>query len=117
MPLPRLLTYLLLIVALLWPGYSWAIAGASGADMEAGNRVTMPCGAGMPMASHHHAAPDAPGCCPHASCDLSACIATGCLPRVATMPPVSSAIGFAVPCRLGVAPDRVPERLLRPPIA
>lgn len=74
----------------------------------------MPCGDEMDMAASHEMPCD---CCTPASCDLSACLGTACLPE---LPRVAAAIPLHAIHAMWNAPAR-PTRLidtpLRPPIA
>ncbi|MFI4970278.1 MAG: hypothetical protein ACHP7D_08715 [Lysobacterales bacterium] len=57
------------------------------------------------------------GCCPRATCDLSACISTGVLPQVASLPGAMPPVPFAFPCPSTAPPASLIDTPLRPPIA
>lgn len=57
------------------------------------------------------------GCCPRATCDLSACIATAMLPRIASLPGAMPPVPFAFPWHSKVPPALLIDTPLRPPIA
>lgn len=74
----------------------------------------MPCGDEMGMAATHEMPCD---CCTPASCDLSACLGTACLPE---LPRVAAAIpfhAFHATWNAPVRPTRLIDTPLRPPIA
>lgn len=120
----RVALHLLLVASLLVPGFGWAVelVAAPTASVAAD---AMPCHGNMPsQAIHRHpphvaqlGAGEHGSCCPHAGCDLSACIATGALPRFAALPGTPAAPVFTFPWRLGVPPAARSDTLLRPPIA
>lgn len=74
----------------------------------------MPCGDAVSQTADH----EMPcGCCPPASCDLSVCLGTACLPEwprlASAIPPVEMPLPLATPA----PPSRFVDTPLRPPIA
>ena len=74
----------------------------------------MPCDEDDPQAAGHEMPCD---CCTPASCDLSACLGTACLPElprfVAAIPPAAIPLPWATPAPA----TRLVDTPLRPPIA
>lgn len=74
----------------------------------------MPCDDEIPQAAEHEMPCD---CCTPATCDLSACLGTACLPEwprfVAVIPPAAIPVAWATPA----PPTRFVDTPLRPPIA
>ena len=120
----RITLHLLLLVSLLFQTGGWQawaatashdIAVATSAPMTA----AMPCDDRMSKEEPRTSEPPCEqGCCPQPTCDLSACITTGLLPRfaslpAATMPPVP----FVFPWHSGQPTSWPIDTLLRPPIA
>lgn len=73
---------------------------------------------GMPC--HEQAPPAQPdpcdGCSP-ATCDLAACLGTACLPAMARVMPLHTAVASAIPWHSSDVAIDLRERPLRPPIA
>ena len=97
-----------------------AVMHAAGA-MPADDMAGMPCEhMAAPVATVDAGAaahPDNGSCCTPRSCDLSACLGTGCLPelpRIAAFVPPSTPL---LPWRQPASPTRLIETPLRPPIA
>jgi len=116
-PTAHVVLHLLLIVSLVLPGIAMPARAATQAWQAAS--VAMATGHdGMDMAqpaSHEQHCQE--GCCPKQACDLGACIATGCLPRFASLPTVELVVPFTFSWRSITPPTRLVETLLRPPIA
>jgi hypothetical protein len=115
-PAARVGLHLLLIVSLLLPAIALPARAASQAWQSVATGMA-PGHDGMEMAqpaSHKHCQE---GCCPKQGCDLSACIATGCLPRFASLPAVKLVAPFTFSWHSLTPPNRLVETLLRPPIA
>ena len=74
---------------------------------------------GIPKSHCEHAQhpPCKKGCCPHATCDLSACISAGVPPRVASLPGTMPPLPFAFPRPSAAPPTSLIDTPLRPPIA
>jgi len=116
-PAARVVLHLLLIVSLVLPGIAmparavtqaWQAASVAVATGHDGMDMTQP-------AAHKQHCQQ--GCCPKQTCDLSACIATGCLPRFAGLPAMGLVVPFTFSWRSITPPTRLVETLLRPPIA
>jgi hypothetical protein len=116
-PATHVVLHLLLIVSLVLPGIAMPARAATQAWQAAS--VAMATGHdGMDMtqpAPHEKHCQE--GCCPQQTCDLSACIATGCLPRFAGLPTVKLVVPFTFSWRSITPPTRLVETPLRPPIA
>ena len=115
-PTARVVLHLLLIVSLVLPGIAmparaatqaWQAASAAVATMHDGMDMAQP-------APHKHCQQR---CCPKQACDLGACIATGCLPRFASLPVMELVVPFTFSWHSITPPTRLVETLLRPPIA
>lgn len=90
-----------------------ALQAAEAARM-AGATADMPCGGEMDAPAAQHEMPC--DCCAPASCDLSACLGTACLPA---LPRVAATIPLAVVhvrWNAPAPPSRVLDTPLRPPI-
>jgi hypothetical protein len=117
-PAIRVALHLLLIVSLVLPGIAMPARAATQAWQAVAASTAMAGHDGMDMAQ-----PTTPpkhcqeGCCPQQTCDLSACIATGCLPRFASLPAVKLVVPFTFSWRSIRPPTRLVETPLRPPIA
>ena len=112
----RVALHLLLIVSLLLPAIAMPARAATQAWQQA-TASSMPAHDGMDMsqpASHKHCQK---GCCPQQTCDLGACIATGCLPRFASLPTVKLVVPFSFSWHSITPPTRLVDTPLRPPIA
>ncbi len=108
--------HLLLVAALLLPSGAWTARALAATDAAA--LATMPCHDGMAAAEPPAAgAPCDEGCCPQPDCDLSACLATACLPRLVGVSGVRPPLPLAFPWRLDAPPSQPIDALLRPPIA
>ena len=116
-PVIRVGLHLLLMVSLVLPAIAMPARAATQAWQAAS--VAMTTGHdGMDMtqpAPHKKHCQE--GCCPRQTCDLSACIATGCLPRFASLPTVKLVVPFTFSWRSITPPVRLVETPLRPPIA
>jgi hypothetical protein len=117
-PAIRVALHLLLIVSLVLPGIAMPARAATQAWQAVAASTAMAGHDGMDMAQpttpHKHCQE---GCCPQQTCDLSACIATGCLPRFASLPTVKMVVPFTFSWRSIRPPTRLFETPLRPPIA
>ena len=115
---------LLLLAAFLMPGGNWPFregkqhAGPAAEEMAMGD---MPCGEAMgmkkPEPKPDPGDPCEQGCCPQASCDFAACLATGVLPSFAWLPPALPVSSIVFAWHTGEPPVRPTETALRPPIA
>lgn len=117
-PVIRVALHLLLMASLVLPGIAMPARAAAQVWQSAAAPTAMAGHGGMDMAQpttpHKHCKE---GCCPQQTCDLSACIATGCLPRFASLPTVKLVVPFTFSWRSITPPVRLFETPLRPPIA
>ena len=118
-PAARVVLHLLLIVSLVLPGIAMPARAATQAWQAASvaaatGRDGMGMGMAQPAPHKQHCQE---GCCPKQACDLGACIATGCLPRFASLPTIELVVPFTFSWRSITPPTRLVETLLRPPIA
>jgi hypothetical protein len=116
-PVIRVALHLLLMVSLVLPAIAMPARAATQAWQAAS--VAMTTGhddmdMAQPTTPHKQCQE---GCCPQQTCDLSACIATGCLPRFASLPTVKLVVPFTFSWRSIAPPTRLVETPLRPPIA
>ena len=116
-PAARVVLHLLLIVSLVLPGIAmparaatqaWQAASVAAATGHDGMDMAQPA----PHKQHCQGA-----CCPKQACDVGACIATGCLPRFASLPTMKLVVPFTFSWRSITPSTRLVETLLRPPIA
>jgi hypothetical protein len=115
-PVNRVALHVLLMVSLVLPGIAMpARAAAQVWQAAAASTTTMADGMEMAQQAPHKHCQE--GCCPQQTCDLSACIATGCLPRFASLPTVKLVVPFTFSWRSIAPPTRLVETPLRPPIA
>ena len=116
-PTAHVVMHLLLIVSLVLPGIAMPARAATQA-WQAASAAVATAHDGMDMAQPApHKQHCQEGCCPKQTCDLGACIATGCLPRFASLPTIALAVPFTFSWRSITPPTRLVETLLRPPIA
>jgi len=116
-PTARAVLHLLLIVSLVLPGIAMPARAVTQA-WQAASVAVATAHDGMDMAQPApHKQHCQQGCCPKQTCDLSACIATGCLPRFASLPTMELVVPFTFSWRSITPPTRLVETLLRPPIA
>lgn len=113
----RVALHLLLVVSLVLPGIAMPARAAAQVWQAAAASTAMAGHDGMDMAQPAPHKPCQEGCCPRQTCDLSACIATGCLPRFASLPAVKLVVPFTFSWRSIRPPTRLVETPLRPPIA
>jgi hypothetical protein len=111
----RVALHLLLVVSLVLPGIAMPARAAAQVWQAAAASTTMADGMAMAQQAPHKHCQE--GCCPRQTCDLSACIATGCLPRFASLPTVKLVVPFTFSWRSITPPVRLVETPLRPPIA
>ena len=87
---------------------------AQAETQTAGEMAAMPCGDDLPQAAEHEMPCN---CCTPATCDLSACLGTACLPElprlVAAIPPPVMPLPWNDPA----PPSLRSDTPLRPPIA
>jgi hypothetical protein len=116
-PAAHVVLHLLLIASLVLPGIAMPARAASQA-WQAISAAAATGHDGMDMAQPApHRKHCQQGCCPKLACDLGACIATGCLPRFASLPTMELVVPFTFSWRSITPPTRLVETLLRPPIA
>jgi hypothetical protein len=135
----RVALHLLLALCLVIPGIAapaqavsdelHAAAAAQMADemsdsMDMGMAAMDMSAQGMPCGDMHMAdapskqAPEKSGdCCAPHTCDLSACLGTGCLPELPRLAPSVPPAATPIPWRQPRLPAGVIETPLRPPIA
>ena len=119
-PVARRALHLFLVAALILPGSVWPARAAMSA-LDAAKAVVdtgMPCHDTMPAPSKPHGGqPCEDGCCPQPTCDLSACMATGVLPQLASLSPALPPAPLVFSWRANPPPSRLLDTPLRPPIA
>jgi hypothetical protein len=118
-PVIRRALHLFLVAALILPGSLWpARATVSLVDSATvAAAIDMPCGKAMPAPSKSHdGQPCEDGCCPQPTCDLSACVGTGVLPQLASLPSVLPPVPLVFSWRITPPPSQLLDTPLRPPI-